>query len=269
MHGSLVELAMVMAAFNVASAASQFLGWRRFVSGRVGFSFLFFDRRSAVKLAKYGSALSIWTLAMLLISGLDIVIVGHFDYRNTGFYAVASSITNFMLLVVGSIFGPIVPAVSSMQAGSTPNHIGELVIRVTRYCTLLLCLLGLPILFGAYPLLSLWVGHEYAIRSALYLEILVIGNVVRQLTCPYVLVVVATGSQHLATISAIAEAAVNILVSVLLVTRMGAVGVAIGTLAGAFVGVGMHLAGKHPSYTASPSMCSDCDTWRRDSCVHC
>ena len=104
MHGSLVELAMVMAAFNVASAASQFLGWRRFVKTRVGFSFLFFDRRSAVKLAKYGSALSIWTLAMLLISGLDIVIVGHFDYRNTGFYAVASSITNFMLLVVGSIF---------------------------------------------------------------------------------------------------------------------------------------------------------------------
>ena len=241
MHGSLVELAIVMAAFNVASAASQFLGWRKFVSARVGFSFLFFDRRTAVKLAKYGSVLSIWTLAMLLISGLDIVIVGHFDYRNTGFYAVASSITNFMLLVVGSIFGPIVPAVSSMQAGSTPNQIGELVIRMTRYCALLLCLLGLPILFAAYPLLSLWVGHQYAIRSALYLEILVISNVVRQLTCPYVLVVVATGSQHLATISAIAEAAVNIIVSVLLVTRIGAGGVAIGTLIGAFVSVGMHL----------------------------
>jgi O-antigen/teichoic acid export membrane protein len=241
MNGNLVELAMAMAAFNIATAASQFLGWRRFVRARVGFSFFFFDRRSALKLAKYGSVLSIWTLAMLLISGLDIVIVGHFDYRNTGFYAVASSITNFMLVVVGSVFGPILPAVSSIQAGSTPSHIGELVIRVTRYCTLLLCLLGLPILFAAYPLLSLWVGHQYAIRSAPYLEILVIGNAVRQLTYPYVLVVVATGRQHLATISAIAEAAVNILVSVLLVTRIGAVGVAIGTLIGAFVGVGTHL----------------------------
>jgi O-antigen/teichoic acid export membrane protein len=241
MHGNLVELAMAMAAFNVATAASQFLGWRKFVKVRVDFSFFFFDRRSAVKLAKYGSVLSIWTVAMLLISGLDLVIVGHFDYRNTGFYAVASSITNFMLLVVGSIFGPILPAVSSIQAGSTPSQIGELVIRVTRYCTLLLCLLGLPILFAAYPLLSLWVGHQYAIRSALYLEILVIGNVIRQLTYPYVLVVVATGRQHLTSISAIAEATVNILVSVLLVTRIGAVGVAIGTLIGAFVGLGVHL----------------------------
>jgi O-antigen/teichoic acid export membrane protein len=242
MHCNLVELALVMAAFNVATAASQFLGWQRFVSERVGFSFLLFDRPSAVKLAKYGSVLSIWTVAMLLISGLDVVIVGHFDYRNTGFYAVASSITNFMLLVVSSVFGPVLPAVSSIQAGSTPSHIGELVIRVTRYCTLLLCLLGLPILFGAYPLLSLWVGHQYAMRSALYLEILVIGNAVRQLAYPYVLVVVATGRQHLATISAVAEAIVNILVSVFLVTRIGALGVAIGTLIGAFVSLGVHLA---------------------------
>jgi hypothetical protein len=46
----------------------------------------------------------------------------------------------------------------------------------------------------------------------------------------------------LATVAAIAEAMVNIVVSVLLVTRIGAVGVAIGTLAGAFVSFGMHVA---------------------------
>jgi O-antigen/teichoic acid export membrane protein len=242
LHGNLVELAMVMAGFNLAGAASQFLGWRRFAKARVGFSFLYFDRRSALQLAKYGSVLSIWTMAMFLISGLDIVIVGHYDYQHTGFYAVASSVTNFMLLVVGSIFGPILPAVSSIQAGYTPTQIGDLVVKVTRYCSLVLCLLGLPLLFGAYPLLSLWVGHKYAIQSALYLEILVVGNVIRQLTYPYVLVVVATGRQHLATIAAITEAGVNIIVSVFLVTTIGAVGVAIGTLAGAFISLGMHIA---------------------------
>jgi O-antigen/teichoic acid export membrane protein len=151
-----------------------------------------------------------------------------------------------MLLVVGSIFGPILPAVSSIQAGSTPTQIGDLVVKVTRYCTLVLCLLGLPLLFGAYPLLSLWVGHKYALQSASYLEILVVGNVIRHLTYPYVLVVVATGRQHLATMGAIAEAVVNIVVSVLLVTRIGAVGVAIGTLAGAFVSLGMHVAVSMP-----------------------
>jgi O-antigen/teichoic acid export membrane protein len=241
MHGSLVELALVMAAFNVAAAVTQFLGWRTFVRDRVGFSFLLFHRRSAVKLAKYGSVLSIWTLAMFLISGLDIVIVGHFHYQDTGFYSVANGAANFMLALISSAFGPLVPAVSSMQSSSTPSRIGDLCIKTTRYCTLLIFLLGMPLLFGAYPLLSLWVGKGYAAQSALYLEVLVLCNVVRQIGFPYILVVVATGRQHLATLAGVAEACVNIVLSIWLVQRIGTVGVALGTFIGAFVGLGMHL----------------------------
>jgi O-antigen/teichoic acid export membrane protein len=242
MHGTLVQLALLMAAFNVVTALMQFLGWRKYLRKRVDFSFAFFDRTTAVRLFQYGGILSVWMLAGLLVSGLDIVIVGHYDYKSTGFYAVASSVTGFMLMVVASVFSPLLPAVSSLQASATPGHIGDLLIRVTRYCSLLLCLFGAMLVIGAYPLLSLWVGHDYAARSALYLEILVLGNIVRQLSYPYSLMVVATGKQHLATIAAISEAAVNIIVSLLLVQRIGAVGVAIGTLVGAFVSLGMHLA---------------------------
>jgi O-antigen/teichoic acid export membrane protein len=90
-------------------------------------------------------------------------------------------------------------------------------------------------------LLKLWVGHDYAVRSTLFLQILVLGNAVRQLGCPYAMVAVATGKQHLATIASVTEAVVNMSVSIFLVQRIGAVGVAIGTLAGAFVSLGMHL----------------------------
>jgi O-antigen/teichoic acid export membrane protein len=241
MHCSLVQLALAMAAFNVATAAVQFLGWQRLVKQRVDFSFLFFDRRSAVKLVKYGSVLSVWSLASFFISSLDIVIIGHFRYADTGFYAIANGPANFMLALVSSAFGPLLPAVSSMQSSATPIRIGNLCIKMTRYCALFLFVLGLPLLFFAYPVLSLWVGKQYAAQSALYLEVLVLCNMVRQLASPYVLVVVATGKQHLATIGAILEALVNVTLSIWLVQRIGAVGVAIGTLIGAFVGLGMHL----------------------------
>jgi O-antigen/teichoic acid export membrane protein len=241
MHGSLVELALAMAGFNVLTAATQFLGWRRLLRARVNFSFLWFDRRYAILLAKYGSVLSIWTLAMFFVSGLDLVVVGHYRYQDTGFYAIANGPSVFMITVINSVFGPLVPAVSSMQSGSTPDRIGDLCIRITRYCVLLLCLLGLPLFFGAYPLLSLWVGKRYAVQSVLYLQVLVLGNVVRQLALPYILMVVATGRQHLATVAAIAEACVNIALSLWLVQRIGAVGVALGTLIGAFVSIGVHL----------------------------
>jgi len=173
---------------------------------------------------------------------LDLVIVGHFDYRNTGFYAIGASATNFMLMVVTGLFGPLMPAISSLQSSKTPSQIGDLAVRATRYGTLLLCLLGLPLLIGAYPLLSLWVGHEYALRSAVFLQVLVLGNAIRQLGYPYSLVVVATGRQHLATGAAIAEAVVNIILSVWLAQKIGALGVAIGTVTGAFVSLGVHFA---------------------------
>ena len=237
----LVPLALVMAGFNLLTAAMQFFGWRRFVKERVDFSFLLFHRPSAITLAKYGSILSIWTVATFFVSGLDIVIVGHYQYRETGFYQIASNAANFMLAIVSSVFAPLLPAVSSMQAGTTAGRIGDLCIRSTRYCALLLCLLGLPLVAGGYPLLSLWVGQRYAAQSWLYLQVLVVGNLVRQFMLPYILMVVATGKQHLATIAAISEACVNIVVSIWLVQKIGAVGVAAGTLAGAFVSLGLHL----------------------------
>jgi len=241
MHGTLLQLVWVMATFNVATAVGQFSGWRKYAKERVGFSWTLVDREVALRLIRYGSVLSIWTVAALFISGLDMVIVGHYDYKDTGYYGIACAVTNFMVLVFGSLFGPLLPAVSSLQSGRTSSQMGELTIKTTRYCALVLYLVGLPLVLGAYPLLKLWVGHDYAIRSALFLQILVLGNAIRQLGYPYALVVVATGKQHLATIAGVTEAIVNTSVSIYLVQRIGAVGVAIGTLVGAFVSLGLHL----------------------------
>jgi O-antigen/teichoic acid export membrane protein len=241
MHGSLIQLVWVMAAFNVATAVGQLFGWRKYANERVGFSWTLINREAAWRLVRYGSVLSLWAMAGLFISGLDMVIVAHYDYKDTGYYGIASAVTNFMVLVIGSLFGPLLPAVSSLQSGRTPSQIGELTIKMTRYCALLLCLVGLPLVFGGYPLLKLWVGHDYAIRSVLFLQILVLGNAIRQLGSPYAMVAVATGKQHLATIAGVAEAIVNLSVSIYLVQRIGAVGVAIGTLVGAFVSLVLHL----------------------------
>jgi O-antigen/teichoic acid export membrane protein len=241
MHSNLVGLALCLTIVNVATALGQFLGWMKFARNSVGFSFRLVERISVLQLIRYGGVLSIWSIAGLLISGLDMIIVGHYDFKNTGYYGIATAATNFMVLMIGSIFGPLLPAVSSLLGGSTTERIGRIVINSTRYCALLLCLIGLPLGLGAYPLLRLWVGREYALRSQLFLQLLVCGNAIRQLGYPYSLAVIATGKQHLATLAGIAEAAVNITVSIYLVQRIGAPGVAIGTIVGAFVSLGLHL----------------------------
>ena len=118
MHGTLTTSGMGMAAFNVATAVGQFFGWRRYAKDRVGFSWTLIDRAVALRLIRYGSVLSIWTVANLFISGLDIVIVGHYDYKDTGYYGIATAVTSFMVVVIGGMFGPLLPAVSALQSGS-------------------------------------------------------------------------------------------------------------------------------------------------------
>ena len=241
LHRDLVTLALAIAAVNVITALAQFYSWKIYAGTRVSFSLFRLFRETAFTLVQSGSVLVIWSLGELFVSGLDLLIVGHFEYAATGFYAIASSATNFMLVVVGSLFSPLLPAVSAMQATRTPEMIGNLTLRLSRYCTLTLCVLSLPLLVGSFPLLSLWVGHVYALKTVLFLQVLVLSNCVRQFCYPYSLVVIAVGKQHLATAAAVAEAVTNVMLSIWLGSRVGAIGVAFGTLGGALVSLGMHL----------------------------
>src|SRR5260370_430305 len=85
-------------------------------------------RGTSARLLEYCGILTIWTIGSLLISGIDTAIVGHFDYKNTGYYAIASSATNFMLLLVSNLMGPLLPAISSLQVERTPRELGGVLV---------------------------------------------------------------------------------------------------------------------------------------------
>jgi O-antigen/teichoic acid export membrane protein len=242
LHGSLLQMSLLLAGFNVATALLQFVGWKRYVSDRVGFLPLYFDPQASRRLVEYCGILTVWTIGTLLISGLDTTMVAHFDYKNTGFYAVASSSTNFMLLLVGNMLGPLMPAISSLQVHQTARELGSVLLKATRLCSTLLCLIGIPLLFLGFPLLRAWVGTIYASHAIVYLEVLVVANIVRQLSYPYALMVVGLGQQRFATLSPVLEAIVNLAASILLARRFGAIGVAAGTLIGSFAGLLAHFA---------------------------
>jgi O-antigen/teichoic acid export membrane protein len=177
---------------------------------------------------------------MLCISGLDVTIVGHYDFKETAYYSLATLPTNLIISIISSAFGPFLPAASALSTQRTAAAMGNILFRVTRYSTILILLIGLPLVVGAYPILHLWVGRAYALHSVKYLQILVLATMLRNLCMPYATIVMATGKQRLATASAIAEAIVNLGSSVYLARSFGAIGVAAGTLLGAFVSVGMH-----------------------------
>jgi O-antigen/teichoic acid export membrane protein len=240
LHAGLVTMGACLAAITLCGALVQVAAWQRHLP-QIRVSAAHVTRQMTRIILAYCASMSVMTLAMLLISGLDTTIVGHFDFKATGFYAVAASLTNFVVLTAGAVFSPLLPAASQLAAVQDRAGIASLTLRSTRFCAILLLLTGLPLLLYGYPILSLWVGADYARHSIVFLEILTIANITRIFMLPYAVVVAGVNLLRHASVSAIAEAVVNFGLSITLAHQLGAVGVALGTLVGSLVGAGLHV----------------------------
>jgi O-antigen/teichoic acid export membrane protein len=239
LHSSLAAMGASAAAVNLFSAVLQIVAWRKFAS-HVRVSLYDIDLTMVKQMVAYCAILTLWSVCMLFISGIDITIVGHYAFKEVAFYSIATSPTNFILMVIGAVLGPLLPATSALSTERNPQQMGNILLRTTRYATILLLLSGLPVLVGGYLLLRLWVGTTYALNSIQFLRILLLANILRNLCGPYSTMVVATARQRVATAAAISEGVVNLAASIWLARHYGAMGVAMGTLLGSFAGVAMH-----------------------------
>jgi O-antigen/teichoic acid export membrane protein len=236
---SLAVMGAAVAIVNITTGVLQIVAWRR-LARRIRISLRGLDYDVLKKMLAYCSVLAIWSGAMLCITGLDVTIVGRYDFSQTGFYSIATLPTNFIISILGAALGPFLPTASALSTQRTPGEMGDLLSRTTRYSSIMLLAGGLPLIVGAYPILRFWVGSDYALHTIGYLRILTLANILRCFCAPYATMVVATSRQRVATASAITEGLVNLISSILFASRLGARGVALGTLLGSFASVGMH-----------------------------
>ncbi len=196
--------------------------------------------------ARFCSAMVASQFGTLLISGLDLPIVVAYDFRNAGYYALATTASNMMVVPHGAILSTLLPMISSMSMGGEAERMGRVLLRTTRLSTALLALLAVPLMAGMPTLLRLWVGADYARHTLLFAELLVAAQLVRLTLLPYALVGFGAGEQSRMLVSPSVESIVNFACSLFLVRWMGASGVALGTLIGAVVGVTLHFTNSMP-----------------------
>ena len=118
---------------------------------------------------------------------------------------------------------------------------GRLVISSTRLSVLLLILTGIPIFIYAGPIIHLWIGQRYAASGAPLLAVLIVANIVRLIGMPYAVILVAAGQQNYIKVSPVTEGVSNFIASIVLGSLLGGIGVALGTLLAAIVGIIAHL----------------------------
>lgn len=201
--------------------------------------------------ARFTSAMMVSQLGMLLISGLDLPIVASYDFRNAGYYAIATTLSNLLLVPQGAILTTLVPTFSGMSLDASPERMGQVLLRTTRLGTVLLALVAVPLMVGMPTLLRVWVGASYAMHTLVFGEVLVAAQLIRLSLMPYALIGFTSGQQSRMLLSPGLESLINLACSLLLVRRLGASGVALGTLIGACVGVAVHFLKSMPNTRSS------------------
>jgi O-antigen/teichoic acid export membrane protein len=240
-HSSLAVMGAAAGGVNVVTALLQVAVWRK-IAHHIRVSLRFVDVTMFKKMLEYCAVLTVWSVCMLFVSGLDLTIVGRYSFSETAYYAIAVSPTSLILMIIGALMGPLLPATSALSVQRSGTQMGCILLRSTRYATGVLFLTGLPFFVVGYLILRVWVGPVYALHSVQLLRILVLANIVRSMCSPYATMVVATCRQRVATAAAVTEGVVNLASSIWLVQHIGALGVALGTLLGAVAGVAMHFA---------------------------
>jgi O-antigen/teichoic acid export membrane protein len=237
---SIAWMAIGIAITSVASALIQLLASRKLAKD-IKLSVNLISKKTGQELLAYCAGLSVWTLGMLLVSGLDTAIVGFFDYTSVAYYSIAISLTNFITSMHSSLVSVLLPAAAVMDARGDRKGLGKLLISSTRYGLLILLFTSIPLIVASRWLLTVWVGPEYAAHTTLLLQVLVIANVIRLSGAPYAVIVAATGQQRLIITSPIIEGVANLFLSILITSIIGAVGAAIGTVLAGLIGVAFHI----------------------------
>jgi len=95
-HGGLAAMGAAVSFANILSYGAAYFAWRAWAP-EVKIRLNLASKSCAKQIVSYCAALGVWYLAMMMISGLDLAIVGMFDYVAVAYYAVAITLTNFVV----------------------------------------------------------------------------------------------------------------------------------------------------------------------------
>jgi O-antigen/teichoic acid export membrane protein len=239
-HWGLAAMGIAVGVANLAAYAGAFATWKAWASN-VRLRLALVGKKYVHQIGAYSTSVVVWMLAMLMVSGFDLSIVGIFDYQATAYYAIAATLTTFVAQAQGALFSALLPASAVLAARGEGERLGAMLISATRYGMLILLAMALPLIVAGHWILRLWAGPDYGLHSTVILQVLVIANVIRLCALPYSTLLLGTGQHSKVIASPLAEGVTNLTVSVVGAYFWGAIGVAVGTLIGAFVSIGFHL----------------------------
>jgi O-antigen/teichoic acid export membrane protein len=172
----------------------------------------------------------IWMVANQLIFYSNSVVIGIFlGAASITPFAIASSLINYGRNIVSLLTDTLYPLAARMDAGNDVAGLQRLLVLGTRMALLVTLPLCLGLLFLGRQFITLWMGPAYA-ESAVILMVLTIPQFGSMSQYAAALILTGMARHRALAYIALGEAVANVALTVILVQRMGLIGVAWGTV---------------------------------------
>jgi O-antigen/teichoic acid export membrane protein len=171
----------------------------------------------------------IWIVANQLIFYSASVVIGIFlTAAAITYFAIASSVVNYGRQIVSLVTDTFAPSATRMDAKGDLAGLQRLLIFGTRISLLISLPLCVGFLFLGKQFIVLWMGPAFA-ASAGFLAILTIPQFTSMSQYMSVLILAGMAKHRVLAYIALAEGVTNVILSIILVQKMGLAGVAWGT----------------------------------------
>jgi O-antigen/teichoic acid export membrane protein len=192
-------------------------------------------RRSYVDFARcrelfgFGIYRFIWIVANQLIFYTDTLVIGIFlNAAAITYYAIAGSLINYGRNIVSLAADTFYPAATRLDARNDTSGLQDLLVLGTRIALAVGLPLCLGFLFLGKQFITLWMGPGYAI-SSVYLIVLTIPQVSSMSQYISALILVGMAKHKVLAYVTLLEGIANLVLSIVLVRKIGLIGVAWGT----------------------------------------
>ncbi|MGE5358595.1 MAG: oligosaccharide flippase family protein [Bacteroidales bacterium] len=161
---------------------------------------------------------------------VDAIVIGGFlNTAAVAVWTVAQRLAEVSQRVTNQLNDILFPAIVDSDEGQRTDRLRRIFLSATRLSVASVIPVGGGLLLLARPLIAAWVGPRYA-ESVLVTQLLAAVVMVRVGNATATTVLKGAGGHKLLTATNLTTAAGNLIVSLLLVRRLGLAGVALGTL---------------------------------------
>jgi O-antigen/teichoic acid export membrane protein len=227
--GGLLQVAVTVTLCSLVEHLAMAVAARRYLPG-LRFSPRLVDRPTLRAIRSYSTDALLAMFAGRVSFQTDAIVINAFLLpQSITLFAVAARLVEYSKDSLRVATMVLTPAVSALEARGDNAGIRGVLLDSTRYVLWLILPVQLGLLLLGRPFLSLWMGAEYAEFSYPILVILALPLSLALSQSVPVRILYGTGRLRWFARAVIAEAVLNLLLSVILVRPYGIEGVALGT----------------------------------------